>query len=410
MDKVKGSLKYLVVFLAVLFFFSQALAESASQKEVTPRSKTQKLQVDGRVLLRFSESQNNGKTIYGDPGDGFIPRKVRVRFHGNLNKNLKYMIHLRADRGSNVELWDAFVVYKVNQLPVPVSIKAGLFKNPVSMSYLKPGIKLWFPERAVVVNKFLDTWRDTGIQMDVQLLKDKFIKKLTLVAAILNGEGWQKHNNKIYNEDDKWLYVFSLDNTLIDDKNFSIRVRAAHELGYDAGSKLIYYSVYNRKISNKTISGITYNKLVIDQPIARHLTDVEAQINIKKYGIVLEGGYMFDKSNARIYYSNSNGTQKNYYTDLGTASGWYAQVNLQMPVLGGLDFLKKLHLIGRYSEIIDVNDNDDKYDKNYEVQYASFGFYYLFKEWNSAIRGDYVIAGGDNKDNNLFCLEYQLLF
>ncbi len=362
MNKVKRSLKYLLVFLTVFLFFSQALAESAGQK-VTPRSKTQKLQVDGRVLLRFSQSQNDGKTIYGDPGDGFIPRKIRVKFHGNLDKNLKYMIHLRADRGSNVELWDAFVVYKANQFPVPVSIKAGLFKNPVSMSYLKPGPQLWFPERPVSVNKLTPVWRDTGVQVDVKVLKN-----VTLVAAILNGEGWT-NTNKIYNADGKWLYVAGVDAIPVDNEMIKLRVRATYETGYDSYSKLIYTK---------------YTTL----PVKRNLIDVEAQLKVKNVGLILEGGYAYDNPD---------------YTNSGKATGFYIQGDYQLPMM------QKLHLIARYSTM----DPNDKVDDTNDVSYYSFGFYYLIKGWNSAIRADYVIAKenhGTEVDNNLFCLEYQLLF
>ncbi|MEO2068185.1 MAG: hypothetical protein ABGX27_01575 [Desulfurobacteriaceae bacterium] len=91
----------------------QKLEEKVNQLEtrVSSRKGTQKLQVDGRILVRFSQTQDideaGGKSIYGDFENGI--RKARVRFHGKLNKKLSYMIHIRADRGSKVELWDAYV-------------------------------------------------------------------------------------------------------------------------------------------------------------------------------------------------------------------------------------------------------------------------------------------------------------
>ncbi|GAB6076014.1 hypothetical protein JCM12825_08920 [Desulfurobacterium crinifex] len=42
---------------------------------VTPRKRTEKLQVDGITFFRFSQIEDldeGEKTIYGDPGNGFI--------------------------------------------------------------------------------------------------------------------------------------------------------------------------------------------------------------------------------------------------------------------------------------------------------------------------------------------------
>ena len=343
---------------------------------VTPRKRTEKLQIDGRVLFRFSQSEDldeGEKTIYGDPGNGFIIRKARVKFHGKLNDNTGYMIHIRADRGSNVELWDAYIDYKFDS--IPLSLRMGQFKVPLSMSYLKSGTTLWFPERPVAVNKIAPVRRDVGIAATYAPLKS-----LKFTASILNGEGWSS-NDKIYNRDKKYLYTFAVDTVPVNNEDFRWRVRAGYETGRDAYSKLIYAN-YNNK-----------------NPIAvkRHLIDVESRIDIKHVGLAFEGGFLYD------YHTDAKDTATGNTVSLGNAKGYYIQGDYAMPVIKGL------HLVGRYSWL---DPNDDVDDSN-DVDYTSLGFYYLINSWQAAIRSAYVWANerhGEEKANNLFVTEFQLLF
>ncbi|GAB6076738.1 porin [Desulfurobacterium crinifex] len=338
---------------------------------VTPRKRTEKLQVDGRVLFRFSQAEDldeGENTIYGDPGNGFIIRKARVKFHGKLNDNTGYMIHIRADRGSNVELWDAYIDYKFDS--IPLSLKMGQFKVPLSMSYLKSGTTLWFPERPVAVNKIAPVWRDVGIAATYVPLKN-----LKFTASILNGEGWS--SDKVYNKDKKYLYTFAVDTVPVNNEDFRWRVIAGYETGYDRYSKLVY-TAYKASV------------------VKRNLFDVETRLDIKPLGLALEGGYLYDNPTDA---KDSSGNPVN----LGNAKGFYIQGDYAVPTIKGL------HLVGRYSWL-DPNDNVD--DKN-DVDYTSVGFYYLLNGWQAAVRSAYIWANerhGDEIANNLFVTEFQLLF
>ncbi|MEO2069499.1 MAG: porin [Desulfurobacteriaceae bacterium] len=339
---------------------------------VTPRKRTEKLQVDGRVLFRFSQAEDldeGEKTIYGDPGNGFLIRKARVRFHGKLNDNTGYMIHIRSDRGSNVERWDAYVDYKFDS--IPISLKMGQFKVPLSMSYLKSGTTLWFPERPITVNKIAPVWRNVGIAATYVPLKN-----LKFAASILNGEGWSS-NDKIYNKDKKYLYTFAVDTVPVNNEDFRWRVRAGYETGYDRYSKLVY-TAYGASV------------------VKRNLFDVETRLDIKPLGLAFEGGYLYDNPTDA---KDSSGNPVN----LGNAKGFYIQGDYAVPTIKGL------HLVGRYSWL-DPNDNVD--DKN-DVDYTSVGFYYLLNGWQAAVRSAYIWANerhGDEIANNLFVTEFQLLF
>ncbi|RUM40449.1 MAG: hypothetical protein DSY34_05345 [Desulfurobacterium sp.] len=338
---------------------------------VTPRKRTEKLQVDGRVLFRFSQTEDldeGEKTIYGDPGNGFIIRKARVKFHGKLNDNTGYMIHIRADRGSDVELWDAYIDYKFDS--IPLSLKMGQFKVPLSMSYLKSGTTLWFPERPVAVNKIAPVWRDVGIAATYVPLKN-----LKFTVSILNGEGWS--SDKIYNKDKKYLYTFAVDTVPVNSEDFRWRVGAGYETGYDRCSKLVY-TVYKASV------------------VKRNLFDIETRLDIKSFGLALEAGYLYDNpADAK----DSNGNPVNP----GDAKGFYIQGDYAVSTIKGL------HIVGRYSWL-DPNDNVD--DKN-DVDYTSVGFYYLLNGWQAAVRSAYIWANerhGDEIANNLFVTEFQLLF
>ena len=338
---------------------------------VTSRKKTKSLQVDGRVLFRFSQAEDldeKEKTVYGDPGNGFIIRKARVKFHGKLNENTGYMIHLKADRGSNVELWDAYINYNFES--IPFSLKLGQFKVPLSMSYLKSGTTLWFPERPVTVNKIAPVWRDVGIAATYSPLKN-----LKFTASILNGEGWS--SNRIYNRDKKYLYTFAVDTVPVNNEDFRWEVRAGYETGYDDSPKLVYRN-YGASV------------------VKRNLFDVETRVDIKSFGLAVEGGFLFD--NPLDAKSSSGET-----VDLGIAKGYYVQGNYAVP------FIEGLHIVGRYSWLDANADVDDEND----VDYRSVGFYYLLNGWQAAIRSAYVWVNERNVDeisNNLFVTELQLLF
>ena len=190
---------------------------TSSFSSVTPlRKRTAKLKVGGRVLFRFSQTQdideNGGKSIFGDPGNGFTVRKARLHVKGKLNDNVGYGIQIRADRGSKVELWDAYVKYSFDS--IPLSVKMGQFKTPVSMSYLKSGTKLWLPERPVAVNKIAPVWREIGVAATYKLFKG-----VKLTAGLFNGEGWSSDKN--YNRDKKYLYTLALDATPVNTEDLT---------------------------------------------------------------------------------------------------------------------------------------------------------------------------------------------
>ncbi len=348
-------------------------SRSVASSSVTPlRKRTAKLKVGGRVLFRFSQTQdinaNGGKSIFGDPGNGFTVRKARLHIKGKLNDNVGYGIQIRADRGSQVELWDAYVKYSFSSLPI--SLKMGQFKTPVSMSYLKSGTKLWLPERPVAVNKIAPVWREIGVAATYKLFTG-----VKLTAGIFNGEGWSSDKN--YNKDRKYLYTVALDATPVNSDELFWRVRVGSEFGTDTSSKMAYASYGAASVK-------------------RHLIDVETALKFKPYNIALEAGYLYDNPTDA---KDSSGNP----VSLGNAKGYYAQVDY------GLPLIPQLHLVGRYSWV-DPNDSVD--DKN-DVDYTTLGFYYLLNGWQAAVRSSYTWANerhGEEIDNNLFVTEFQLLF
>jgi len=336
------------------------------------RKRTEKVKVGGRVLFRFSQTQdideNGGKSIFGDYGNGFEVKKARLHVKGELNDNISYAIQIKADKGSQVQLWDAYVKYSFDS--IPLSVKMGQFKTPVSMSYLKSGTELWLPERPVAVNKIAPVWREIGVAATYKLFKE-----VKLTAGLFNGEGWSSDKN--YNRDKKYLYTLALDATPVDNEDLTWRFRVGGELGTDHSSKMIYTKY-------KAAS------------VKRHLIDVETVLKFKPYNLSLEAGYLYDNPTDA---KDSSGKE----VSLGNAKGYYAQVNY------GLPFFPKVHLVGRYSWLDPNDDADDKYD----VDYTTVGFYYLLNGWQAAIRSSYTWANerhGKEIDNNVFVTEFQLLF
>ncbi len=336
---------------------------------VASRSKTKKLKVGGRILFRFSQSDNlNSKSVYGDSGNGFVIRKARFNVNGKLNDNFGFKFQLRSDRGSKVELWDAYLKYRLTSLPI--SFKAGQFKIPLSMSYLKSGVKLWFPERPVAVNRVVPVWRDIGVEATF-----KPFDNTSLTFSIFNGEGW--NSGKIYNRDKKYIYTFSFDSVPVDSELLRWRIRTGYETGHDRSSKLVY-RVYGAS------------------SVRRSLFDVETRFDLKPLGMAFEGGYVYDNPKDAV---DENGNE----VKLGNAKGYYIQGDYAVPLLKGL------HLVGRYSW---VDPNSSVEDEN-DVDYKSLGFYYLLNGWQAAVRSAYVWADerhGEEVSNDLFVTEFQLLF
>jgi hypothetical protein len=338
---------------------------------VTLRKKTKEIKVGGRILFRFSQAQDiseGEKTIFGDPGNGFTVRKARLNVKGKLNNGFGYKIQIRADRGSSVQLWDAYVKYGLPNLPL--SLKLGQFKLPVSMSYLKSGTKLSLPERPVAVNKVAPVWRDVGVALTY-----KPFKKTKLTAGVFNGECWSSSKN--YNRDKNYLYTLSLDSAPIDNENFYFRFRVGGVFGTDSEQKG-YKKEYN--ISS----------------VKRHLLDLETNFKFKPYNLSFEAGYLYDNPTD---VKDENGKEISF----GNVKGYYLQVDY------GLLQLPQLHIVGRYSYVDPNTDRDD----NKDVDYTTLGFYYLISGWQAAVRTSYTWANerhGEEVNNNLFTTEFQLLF
>jgi len=336
------------------------------------RKKDTQMKVGGRVLFRFSQTQDlteaGGKSVYGDPGNGFTIRKARLFTEGKVADDFKYKIQIRADRGAPVELWDAYVVYSPSSLPL--SVKAGQFKVPLSMIYLRSGTKLLLPERPVAVNRIAPVWRDVGVELSFTPFKG-----YKLIGAVLNGEGWS--SEKIYNEDRKYAYVLALEGTPVNTPSYLLKFRLGYETGTDTYSKLVY----------KNYGAVS---------VKRHLIDAEASLKLKDYGLTLEGGYLFDNP-------TDGKDESGNPVKLGNAKGYFIQADYALP------FEPKLHIVGRYSYVDPNDDVDDKLD----VDYTTVGAYYLIHGWQAAIRTSYTIANQretEELDDNLFTAELQLLF
>ena len=351
---------------------NRKLKELLEASVLPARKKDRSVKVGGRVLFRFSQTENltqaGGKSIYGDPGNGFTVKKARFFIKGKVNEDFKYKVLIRADRGAPVELWDAYITYEPNDLPL--SIKLGQFKVPLSLSYLRSGAKLSLPERPVAVNKIAPVWRDVGIS-----LKYKFAKGYSLTGALINGEGWS--SGKIYNSDRKYAYTVAFEGEPVNTENYLLKFRLGYEGGTDSSSKLVY-AKYNAK------------------SVKRHLIDAEATLKLRDYGLAVEGGYLFDNP-------TDGKDQNGKPVSLGNAKGYYIQADYQLP------FERKLHLVARYSWV----DPNTKVDDKYDVDYTTFGAYYLIHGWQAAVRTSYTFANQRKTkeiSDNLFTAELQLLF
>ncbi len=180
----------------------------------------------GRIQLRFTALQNGNLSNVTSQNsfdksefEGFVIRRVRLCWYGEVIEKLKYHIQVSVDGDHNsdkidpatpdyslskdevgVKLQDAYFTYKAHPL---LNITAGQFKARISPSYLTSGPVLPFCERALAVDK-LSRKREIGIslespkngQFDGRGHNAKVNDKpLYYAIGVYNGNGLNKNRN-----------------------------------------------------------------------------------------------------------------------------------------------------------------------------------------------------------------------
>jgi len=152
------------------------------------------------------------RTIIGN--NGFYLSNVRLRMHGNLDKNFSYFF--QTSFMVSPILLDASISYKFSDA---LHLSAGQFKTPFSKEYLTYAADLDFVNRAQEA-ALLSPRRDIGFQLSGRFAGNLFEYR----AGIFNGNG----PNKIYNDNNSFLYVGRLALTPNDKNNH-------YEIGLNAG-------------------------------------------------------------------------------------------------------------------------------------------------------------------------------
>ncbi|MEJ2103055.1 MAG: porin [Ignavibacteriaceae bacterium] len=131
------------------------------------------------------------RTIIGN--NGFYLSNVRLRMHGNLDKNFSYFF--QTSFMVSPILLDASISYRLSDA---MHLNAGQFKTPFSKEYLTYAADLDFVNRAQEA-ALLSPRRDIGLQLSGKFADNLFEYR----AGIFNGNG----PNKIYNDNNSFLYV-----------------------------------------------------------------------------------------------------------------------------------------------------------------------------------------------------------
>ena len=202
------SIIYLVFFGLTITSFSQTT--DSTYGEFIKNFKKDYFTVD--LLFQAVADFQPERTLVGN--NGFYLSNVRLRMRGNLDNNFSYFF--QTNFMVSPILLDALISYKFTD---ELQFSAGQFKAPFSKEYLTYAADLDFVNRARVT-ELLSPRRDIGVQLSGKFADNLFEYR----AGIFNGNG----PNKIYNDNNSFLYVGRLALTPNDKNNH-------YEIGLNAG-------------------------------------------------------------------------------------------------------------------------------------------------------------------------------
>ena len=387
--------------------------EVSEEKEAAPEEKEpvvvkaarqpKALNFKGRVQVRYTSVENGDldKVVSQKPFDdsefdGFVMRRVRLRWFGDVTDQWKYHVQVSADGDHNddkldpampdyelkktdvgVMLQDAYFTYDLHPY---FNVTAGQFKSRFSPSYLVAGPVLPLCERPLVIDK-LARRREIGISLESALegqldgrgpTAKLYDKPIFYALGLYNGNGF----NKMRNDNENFMTTAMLVWRPWPFINFGVSY-AYDQVGYDDETTVLG----NAELSE---DGEFYVFPVKDHAVAKNL-------NIWDLNSALDAGPF----HLQVEYVRQDGS------DVDRAYGYGIQ--------GQFDLLDNFQLTARYDEF----DPNVEEDNAFDSRWYTLGYNWFLRGQDIKWQLNYTFREemhGEDVDNDALVTHFQVLF
>ena len=381
--------------------------ESPKEKEVVVKAarRPMSLNFKGRVQARYTSIENGDlskvtsqKPFELSEFDGFVLRRVRLRWYGNVTDQWKYHVQVSVDGDHNddrlnpewpdyelrktdvgVMLQDAYFIYD----PHPYfNVTVGQFKSRFSPSYLVAGPVLPLCERPLVID-LLARKREIGVSIESALdghgqldgrgpTAKLYDKPIFYAVGLYNGNGF----NNMRNDNENFMVTGMLVYRLWPWINVGVSY-AYDQIGYD-------YETTVLGLAELSEDGNSYVFPVKDHTAARnlHIWDLNSAFDLEPVHLQFE-------------YVQADGN------DVSRAYGYGIQ--------GQYDLLDNLQLTARYDEFDPNVDVDNSFDSRWYTVGCNWFIHGQSVKWqiNYSFREE---MHGEDVDNDILITHFQVLF
>jgi phosphate-selective porin len=364
----------------------QAAAEAEAAKPAPPpavvapapeKPKYPTLKTRVRIQPRFSMLQEDtNQPFFGERddqvgNDGFIVRRARLDFLGQLNPDVGYCLQYQSDVGTeDANLHVAQVEWKGWQ---PFNLVAGQLQTPFGYEIvISDGYMLTIDRSAV--SDFLPPDKDIGIRLDS---KKPILGKVNYQLFVGNGGTKYKANPP----NDGYLWMARA--TTKPSPHLTLGADYSRNTDTDA-------SPFPARFLKK--NGDPYGLLPAYTAATVDETEWSADFQYCRNPVTLWGEYI------RARFSPGTGSAV-------TADGWYLDAGYFLPYQGRRD---KLQLVAGYQQFDPNTSVQDRFD----MHATTLGLNYYITGYEHMVRLNYVWMDEkvDPVDNNKLILQYQLWF
>lgn len=378
---------------------------SKEEEEVVVKAARQPKTVNfkGRVQARYTSVENGdlNKVVSQKPFDdsefdGFVIRRVRLRWFGNVTDQWKYHVQISADGDHNDDkldpampdyelkktdvggmLQDAYFTYDLHPY---FNVTAGQFKSRFSPSYLVAGPVLPLCERPLVIDK-LARRREIGISLESALegqldgrgpRAKLYDKPIFYALGLYNGNGF----NKMRNDNENFMTTAMLVWRPWRFVNFGISY-AYDQVGYDDETTVLG----NAELSE---DGDFYVFPVKDHAVAKNM-------NIWDFNSALDAGPV----HLQVEYVRQDGS--------GVDRAWGYGIQ------GQFDLLDNFQLTARYDEF----DPNVEQDNTFDSRWYTLGYNWFLHGQDIKWQLNYTFREemhGEDVDNDALVTHFQVLF
>ncbi|MDY6989176.1 MAG: porin [Thermodesulfobacteriota bacterium] len=379
--------------------------EAQEKAEVVVKGARRPMSVNfkGRVQARYTSIENGDlnrvvaqKPFDQSEFDGFVIRRMRLRWFGNVTDEWKYHVQISADGDHNddkvdpalpdyelrktdvgVMLQDAFFTYDAHPF---FNVTVGQFKSRFSPSYLVAGPVLPLCERPLVIDK-LARRREVGMsiesaidgQCDCRGMGAKvYNKPIFYAVGLYNGNGF----NKMRNDNENLMVTGMLLWRPLPYINFGVSY-AYDQVGYDYETTVLG----NAEVSD------TGDSFVF--PVKEH--KVAKNVHIWDFNTALDAGPV----HLQVEYVQQDGNE------VSRAYGYGIQ--------GQYDLRDNFQLTARYDEF----DPNVDVDNTFDSRWYTLGYNWFLHGQSIKWQLNYTFREemhGEDVDNDALVTHFQVLF